>query len=393
MKKQLPFERGEFAARLSAVKKEMAKRGIDVLLLSEPPNQNYLTGYDSLSFYTPQMVIVTLNHDEPIWIARLMERPHAAMGTYLADDNIRTYPDEYVNSHAGLSAYDVMADLVKELGGEKARIGVEMGGYYYSARAHADLVRALPLAEFIDADLLVNWIRIVKSPAELVYMRQAGRVADAMVRRAFDTIEPGVRECDIAAAVYHQQISGTPEFGGGYDSSCLFFGAGERALTPHPQWTDKPLPASTTIYMEAHGVRLRYQVNLARTIVVGKPSAPYQKFTEIAIEALNVGLESVRSGRTCSEIQAAYAQALARHGYEKEARLGYSQGIGYPPASAERTASLRKGDNTVLQSGMCFHMMAALWLEDRSICITQPFVVTNDGHEPLTSTSRTLVVK
>ncbi|NEU98213.1 M24 family metallopeptidase [Bradyrhizobium uaiense] len=393
MKKQLRFERAEFAGRLLAVKKEMAKRGIDILMLSEPPNQNYLTGYDSLSFYTPQMVIVALNHDEPIWIARFMERPQAMMGTYLADDNIRTYPDEYVNSHAGLSPYDVMADHVKELGGGKARIGVEMGGYYYSARAHADLVRALPLAKFVDADLLVNWIRIVKSPAELVYMRQAGRIADAMIKRAVDTIEPGVRECDVAAAVYHQQISGTPEFGGSYDSSCLFFGVGKRALAPHPTWTDEPLPASTITYMEVHGVRLRYQVNLARTIVVGKPTLDYQKFSEIAIEALNVGLESVRPGRTCSDVQAAYAHVLARHGYEKEARLGYPQGVGYPPASAERTASLRKGDNTVLQPGMCFHMMAALWLEDKSICITQPFAVTEDGYEPLTSTPRSLFVK
>lgn len=393
MKKRLHFERAEFTARLAAVKNEMATRGIDILLLSEPPNHYYLTGYDSHSFYTPQMVIVALSRGEPIWIARFMERPQAVMNSYLADDNIRTYPDEYVNSHAGLSAYDVVADIVKELGGEKARIGVELGGYYYSARAHADLVRALPRAEFVDADLLVDWIRIVKSPAELVCMREAGGIADAMIKRGIDTIEPGVRECDIAAAVYHQQISGTPEFGGSYDSSCLFFGAGERAIAPHPTWTDEPLPASTTVYMEVHGVRCRYQVNLARTIVVGKPTPTYQKLSEIAIEALNVGLESVRPGRSCSEVQSAYAQALACHGYKKEARLGYPQGIGYPPASAERTASLRKGDSTVLQPGMCFHMMAALWLEDKSICVTQPFAVTENAHEPLTSTSRTLFVK
>ena len=195
MKKELHFERAEFAARLAAVKEEMAKRGIDILLLSEPPNQNYLTGYNAYSFYTPQMVIVALHHDEPIWIGRFMDRVSAVRTTYLADDNIRAYKDEYVHSAAGLSAYDAIADVVKEVGGEKSRIGVEMGGYYYSARAHADLVRALSLAEFVDADLLVNWIRIVKSPAELSLMRQAGRIADAAIQRAVDTIKPGVREC------------------------------------------------------------------------------------------------------------------------------------------------------------------------------------------------------
>ncbi|WP_407169175.1 M24 family metallopeptidase [Bradyrhizobium sp. ORS 111] len=379
--------------RLAAVKEEMASRGIDILLLSEPPNHNYLTGYDGYSFYTPQMVIVSLKREEPIWIARAVERPQAVMSTYLSDDSIRTYPDDYVNSLVGLSAYDVMADVVKELGGEKATIGVELGGYYYSAQAHADFLKALPQAKFVNADLLVNWIRLVKSPAEVAVMRQSGRIADAMINRGFETAAPGVRECEVAAALCHQQILGTPEYSGAYDCAVVMFGAGERALAPHPTWTDDVLPDSTMIYLEVHGVRHRYQVNLARTIVLGKPTPEYLKFADIAVEALNVGLDAVRPGRTCSEVHAAYAQSLGRHGYEKISRLGYPQGVGYPPASAERTASLRKGDNTVLKPGMCFHMMAALWLEDKSCCITQPFVVTETGHEPLTSTPRELLVK
>ncbi|ULJ82414.1 aminopeptidase P family N-terminal domain-containing protein (plasmid) [Rhizobium sp. C104] len=126
MIKELHFELGEFQTRLAAVKKEMAKRGIDILLLSEPPNQNYLTGYNAYSFYTPQMVVVAQDHAEPIWIGRFMDRVSASMTTYLSEDNIRAYPDTYVQS-ATLSAYTFMADIVKELGGEKARIGVEMG--------------------------------------------------------------------------------------------------------------------------------------------------------------------------------------------------------------------------------------------------------------------------
>lgn len=392
MEKILHFDRAEFDARVAAVKADMAKRGIDILLVSEPPNLNYLTGYDAYAFYTPQMAIVTLNHAEPILMTRFMDRISARITTYLVEDNIRAFPDEYVNSPA-LSPYNVIADIVKEIGGEKAKIGVEMGGYYYSARAHADLVRALPLAAFADADLLVNWIRLVKSPAELTLMRQAGRIGDAMLKRAIDTAEPGVRECDLAAAVYHQQISGTPEFGGSYDSSALHLCVGERALAPHSAWTDKPLPSSTTINIEVHGIRLRYQINVSRTICIGNPSPTFKEFSKISVEALNAGLEKVRPGRTCSEVHGAFAQVLARHGLEKEGRLGYPIGIGYPPSVAERTANLRKGDQTVLQPGMCFHMMPGLWLDDRSVAITQPFAVTESGHEPLTSTPRILFVK
>ncbi|WP_339151166.1 Xaa-Pro peptidase family protein (plasmid) [Rhizobium sp. T1470] len=230
MIKELHFGQCEFQARLAAVKKEMTHRGIDILLLSEPPNQNYLTGYNAYSFYTPQLVIVAQDYKEPIWVGRFMDRVSASMTTYLAEGNIRAYPDTYVQS-ATLSAYVFMADIVKELGGEKARIGVEMGGYYYPAREHADLTHALPNAEFVDADLLVGWIRLVKSPAEVSIMRQAGQLADVAMKRVIDTVEAGVRECDIAAAIYHQQVSGTPEFGGDYPCCPpIFASASARSL-------------------------------------------------------------------------------------------------------------------------------------------------------------------
>ncbi|MBY3143184.1 M24 family metallopeptidase [Rhizobium laguerreae] len=392
MRKELHFELSEFHTRFAAVKNEMAHRGIDILLLSEPPNQNYLTGFNAYSFYAPQMVIVAQDHDEPIWVGRFMDRVSATMTTYLAEDNIRAYPDTYVQS-ATLSAYDFMAEIVKELGGENARIGVEMGGYYYPARGHVDLARALPDAEFVDADLLVGWIRLMKSPAEVAIMRQAGQLADVAMKHAVDTVEAGVRECDIAAAIYHQQVSGTAEFGGDYPCCPPDLCIGERSIAPHAAWTDDRLPDSTVVNLELSGCRHRYQVNLARTIVVGKPSPSFQDLSEIAIEALNVGLEAVRPGKTCSEVESDFRKALARHGIEKESRIGYPTGIGFPPASGERTASIRKGDETVLRPGMVFHMMPGLWLDNVGITITQSFVVSDTGYEPLTTTPRKLFVK
>ncbi|QKC98908.1 M24 family metallopeptidase [Mesorhizobium sp. NZP2298] len=392
MTKELYFEVAEFQARLAAVKQEMAKREIEVLLLSEPPNQNYLTGYNAYSFYTPQIVIVALSHEEPIWVGRMMDRVSAVMTTYLGDDSIRAYPETHVHSPV-LSAYDVVANIIEEVGGEKARIGVEMGGYYYSARAHADLVRALPLAKFIDADLLVGWIRLVKSPAELAIMRQAGQIADAAMQRVIDMVELGVRGCDVAAAAYQYSVSGTADCGGGYPSTPPDLCIGERSIAPHAAWTDEPLKESTVVNLELCGNRHRYQVNLARTIVAGRPSDAFQNLADIQVEALNIGIERVRPGRTCSEVFGAVHEALSRHGIEKEARIGYPIGIGFPPASGERTAALRRGDETVLQPGMVFHMMTGLWLDYAGVTITQSFAVSEEGHEPLTMIPRKLFVK
>lgn len=88
-----------------------------------------------------------------------------------------------------------------------------------------------------------------------------------------------------------------------------------------------------------------------------------------------------------------WRKSIAKRGIEKESRIGYSIGIGFPPTWGERTASLRPGDLTVLQPGMAFHMMTGIWQQDTGVTITQGFYVTETGHHALTRSPRALLVK
>ena len=67
-----------------------------------------------------------------------------------------------------------VADLLREKGLEKKRFGLEMDGYWFNARMYVTLLAELPQAELMDGTNLVNWVKTVKSPAEIEYM-QAGR--------------------------------------------------------------------------------------------------------------------------------------------------------------------------------------------------------------------------
>jgi ectoine hydrolase len=83
---------------------------------------------------------------------------------------------------------------------------------------------------------------------------------------------------------------------------------------------------------------------------------------------------------------------LNRNGYRKESRVGYSIGVNYPPDWGERTASLRPGDQTVLQNGMCFHFQSGVWLETIGVAVSEPFIVTDSGGERLCDVARELIV-
>ena len=117
------------------------------------------------------------------------------------------YPDDYVQADTKHPS-QVMAALIRERGWGRRRIGLEMDGYYFSPRAQQTLVAELPDATFGDAGTLVNWVRIVKSPREIDYMRQAGTLVEQAMHTAIAMIEPGVRQCDVAAAFYQAAVSG-----------------------------------------------------------------------------------------------------------------------------------------------------------------------------------------
>lgn len=387
----LHFDRAEYAARVQAVKKRMAADGIDVLVVTEPSNMYYLTGYDAYSFYVIQAVIVALDAELPIWTGRFMDAVSAHSTTYLPPDHIAPYPDNYVQS-AERHPMEFIGKLIADRGWGGKTLGVEMGAYYYSARSHAELQKALPDARFKDAELLVNWVRIVKSERELEYMRAAGETTDLMVEAAAAAARPDIRECDLASAIVEVQLRGTERHGGMPSSGAPLIMAGKRANEPHPAWNDQLLGNDIPINIEMAGVCRRYHGPISRTFYLGTPPQDYRDFASRTVEGVAAALDAVKPGTTCEEVEAAWRKTIAKWGLEKEARLGYPTGIAYAPTWGERTASLRKGDLTVLEPGMVFHMMAGIWNEATGVTITQTFNVTADGYEALTKSPRELIV-
>jgi len=99
-----------------------------------------------------------------------------------------------------------------------------------------------------------------------------------------------------------------------------------------------------------------------------------------------------RPGVTCEAVEAVWQKVLNQAGYHKDSRVGYSVGLNYPPDWGERTASLRPGDQTVLQSGMCFHFQSGVWLETLGAAVSESFVVTKRGGERLCNVRPELIV-
>lgn len=386
------FSTEAYLERIRNTQKRMAAAGIEVLIVCDPANMNYLTGYDGWSFYVPQAVVLSLDAGQPVWIGRGMDANGAKHTTFLQAEDIIGYPDDYVQSPVK-HPMNFVAEQIRRRGWDNRSIGVEMDAYYFSARGFAELQKDLPRANFKDGNLLVSWVRIVKSDQEIEFMKQAGKISEKVMQTALDNLAPGARECDVVAAVYRAQIAGTAEFGGDYPAIVPMMPTGEKTSAPHLTWTDDPYENEQAVNLELAACRHRYHTPLARTVYLGKnPSARLMRLAEHTVEGLNLTLAAIKPGLRCEEVEMVWRNHIAKAGLEKESRIGYSMGLNYPPDWGEHTASLRPGDQTVLAPNMTFHMILGMWMDNYGFECSESFRVTENGCQTFADFPRKLFV-
>ena len=387
--KEIIFSNKEFISRINKVKLKMNEKGIEILLISNPANQFYLTGYDGWSFYTPQMVLIHINDAQPYWIGRRMDAVGAKFTSFLNKNHIVSYPDTYVASTTK-HPMNFLVEFIKKKKWHKKNIGVEMDDYYYSAKWHQILKKNLSQSKFVDAFLLVNWVRMIKSDQELLYMKQAGQIANLAMKNAMKKAKPGIRQCDVIAELNKTTTSGTKKVGGTFTCKPPNAMVGEYCSAPHLSWTDKKLKKNEIFYLELGGAKHRYHVPLARCIYMGKAPKKILRIAEIIKEGLNSVLDRVKPGVTGHDLEEVWKKVISKYNIEKDSRIGYPVGIGYPPTWGELTTSLRKGDKNIIHENMTFHCIPALWMEKFGIVISETFVVKKKGAERLTNYSQKL---
>ena len=373
----LPFSGAEYASRLARTRTAMAEAGVGVLIVTDPSNMAWLTGYDGWSFYVHQAVVIFPSGD-PIWWGRRQDAAGAVRTVWMDDDHVTSYAEDYIQTTARHPMED-LAHRIIDHGHGTAWIGVEMDNYYFSAKAFTVLTENLPDASLVDATALVNWQRAVKSEAEIAFIRQAARISEALIDGLAERVEPGVPKNEVVAETFRDAIRGVDGAWGDYPAIVPLLPSGPAAAAPHLTWDGEPFRKGEGTTFEIAGCYRRYHTPFCRTIFLGEPPDLFLAAEAALVEGLEAGIEAARAGNRACDIANALAAPLERAGIERGARCGYPIGLSYPPDWGERTISLRAEDETVLQPGMTFHFMPGLWMSDWGLEITESILITEDG--------------
>ena len=388
----LPFTREEYAERMARVRRAMSDANLDALIITDPSNQAWLTGYDGWSFYVHQAVIL-LPYGEPIWWGRKMDTFGALRTVWMSPHRVVGYDDSFVQSREK-HPMDDLAKVLVDFGTGHGRIGVEMDNYYFTARAMHMLHASLPKAMWVDATGAVNRQRAVKSEAEIGFMRKAAAISEKMIDGLLERVEPGVPKNEVVAELYRDAIRGVEGAWGDYPAIVPMLPSGIDATAPHLTWDGRPFKTGEATFFEISGCYRRYHAPFCRTLFLGTPPDDMLRAEGALQEGLEAGIDAARAGNRACDIANALYGALKKAGITKDGRCGYAIGLSYPPDWGERTISLRENDETVLEPGMTFHFMPGLWQENWGLEITEPILIRESGPaETLCNRPRKLFVK
>lgn len=364
----LHFERSEFGLRVAAARAAMKREGLDAILLFAQESLYYLTGYDTSGFVFFQCAVLTSDDRTITLLTRRPDLEQARRTSTIED--IRLWYD----MEGGDPSRELLAILEeKKLKG--ARIGIELRSFGLTADKYELVRRRLEgWCNLVDASAVVRTLRLVKSPAEIAYVRRAAELADDSLEAMLAAARPGAFEGDIAAAGAVPILAG----GGNPPPSGPVLGSGDRALLVRSATGWRHLDPVDQLTIEFAGTYRHYSACLMRTVAIGKGNDTQKRMFEVTRDALAAMTEAAKPGRPVGEIDDAHRRVYDTAGYGdfRMSACGYSLGALYRPTWMDVPPMLYSGNPLPAAPGMVLFLHAVLIDASKNLAMSLGHTIT-----------------
>jgi Xaa-Pro aminopeptidase len=379
----LHFTRRELAARRRRACARMAEAGLDGLLLFRQESMYYLTGYDTSGYSMFQGMY--LGADGRLALCTRSADLRQARLTSVVQD-VRVWRDR-----EGASPAVDLREMLEDLGCRGQRLGIEYHAYGLTAQRGRMVDAALEgFCRTEDASDLVRLLRLVKSPAELAYVRQAGRLADQALEVANWLTVPGTP----VGAIYAEMQKGILAGDGDPSASRWPMGSGEEALLVRYHTGHGRVAARDQVTFEFAAAFRHYHTALMHVVVTGKVDRRHRDMFRACRDALDACNATLRPGRTVGEVYDTHARALTKAGYRGRFlnACGYTMGATYPPTWMD-WPMVFTGNPQVLAPGMVFFIHMILLDAPRGLTMSlgETSIITARGASPVTHAPRELI--
>jgi len=350
------------------LERAMADSELDALVATSPENVAWASGAAPPSQKTVRSRLaaaIVPREGESELVAIALEGPVVRTQSRL--DSIRLY-EEFIEDPVL-----VFADSLLQRGLEEGVIGVEE-----THLSHADygkLAAALPAARLVRADELFEQLRMVKTPSEIEAIRDIGGAAERIAADVCERFGAGSTEREIANFVAERYAEA-----GGDGLTMLVVGSGPRSAAVNAPPTGRVLAPGDVLRLDIIGTKGRYHSDVARTAVVGEPTAEQQHVYDLLHGVHRRCLAALRPGVLTSDVYAIYREAMDDAGLPPYHFVGHGLGI-----TLHEDPFVNALSSIPLEEGMVLCIEPLTLLEGRfGIQIEDEVLITADGYTPFT---------
>lgn len=378
------FSAAEFADRRQRVREALRASGLDWLVIFHPVSIHWLTGSDAKSYQEFQCLLISAEPGPICVLARAGERNE------FRDDALVDQLGSWGGGEPGdpIAAFARLAD---SLGLRRSRVGIETPAYYLHPHHYVRIKDWLGRALVAEPTNLIHDLKLVKSPAELTYIRQAARIADRAMATFVETLAAGRSELEVAAEVYRTLLAS----GSGLAASPINLVSGERSCYSHGAPTERRLKPGDFGSIEYGATCKRYTSTIGRQFCLGPPTPRMRELYDVVRRAADACIGQIRAGVPAVIPYDAARQIIAEAGFDpfRVHTIGYGLAPGFPPTWGEPLHFMSDSRYT-LAAGMVVTVEPPVFLADEPLGarIIDNVVVTADGAELLSQFSRELIV-
>ena len=382
----LEISKKELNRRRERVTEDLARRGIEALCLFIPAQIFYVTGFVFIPAERPIGLILGKDGETCLFVPRV-EKEHALMYAYV--DHVESYPEYPGRNHP----MQYLREIIEGLKLTDKKIGVDSDGYIGRyGYVGPKLSELLPEAEIKLAKDVIEEMMRIKSDEEIALIKESakwGHLAHTLLQKY---TEPGVTETEISfKASFESAITMMHTLGERYRPlSGVFMTAhagfrgqvGKYSALPHTMAMNATIrEGDVTITFAVPSIN-GYSSELERTMIIGCPTKDQKKYFNLMKNAQNVGLESIRPGIRCSDVDKAVGDFFEKEGLMDYWRHHTGHAIGL---RMKEPPFLDIGDDTVIKPGMVFSVEPGIYIPDfAGFRHSDTVLVTENGIETLT---------
>ena len=350
--------------RLSNLRQEMSRHEIDAILISQPQNRRYLSGFTGSAGFL------------------LITGRDAVLATdfrYTEQATIQA-PDYVIFQITG-----TMSNWLPELtaGLDSHRLGFEDGHVTFSLyqQLHDILKDTRPNLKLVPAGGLVESLRAIKEPEEIELITRAAEITDRALETVTDTLQPGVTEKEVAWKLE----SCLRELGSQTIAFDVILASGPNAALPHAKPSERKIPPGEPIVIDMGGRIEGYCSDLSRTICLGTPDETFRKVYGTVLEAQLAAINGIKEGMSGHDADAIARVVIEKAGYGKA--FGHALGHGVGLAEHEEP---RLGSNSedILKANMVFSIEPGIYITGWGGVRIEDLAVMDGGRPRLLSNAK-----